>query len=76
MKYVRPQSLTWWSGVAAATTGVAVMAMPGSVAITETGKFIALLAGGADASPAALLFLGTGLIGIRERMERGFREPK
>ena len=31
------------------------------------------LAGSGDASPAGLMFLGLGLIGLRDRIERGFR---
>jgi hypothetical protein len=50
--------------------------MPGSFALTEVGSFIAMLSGGGDASPAALIFLGTGLIGIRDRMERAMRNDK
>ena len=34
---------------------------------------VALLAGSGDASPAGLMFLGLGLIGLRDRIERGFR---
>ena len=36
-------------------------------------KINALLAGSGDASPAGLMFLGLGLIGLRDRIERGFR---
>jgi hypothetical protein len=46
--------------------------MPDSFAVTEVGRLIAMLAGGGDASPAALIFLGTGLIGIRDKMERAY----
>jgi NAD/NADP transhydrogenase alpha subunit len=70
MRYFRPKSLTWWSGVASVATGVAAMVIPDNFALGEFGRFIAMLAGGADASPAALIFLGTGLIGIRDRLER------
>jgi hypothetical protein len=76
VKYFRPTSLTWWSGVASVAVGVASMVMPGSFALTEVGSFIAMLSGGGDASPAALIFLGTGLIGIRDRMERAMRNDK
>lgn len=69
-RYFRPLSLTWWSGAASCFVGGAVMFMPDSFALTETGRLIAMLAGGADASPAALIFLGLGLIGVRDRLER------
>ena len=58
MRYVRPNSLTWWAGLLAMLTGIASLA---------------LLAGSGDASPAGLMFLGLGLIGLRDRIERGFR---
>jgi hypothetical protein len=71
-RYFRPSSLTWWSGVSAVAVGAASLAMPDSFAVTEVGRLIAMLAGGGDASPAALIFLGTGLIGIRDKMERAY----
>ena len=73
MRYIRPLSLTWWSGVLSAATGAAVLAMPDDARLSEFGRLLAMLAGSADASPAALIFLGLGLIGIRDRLERGMR---
>ena len=70
MRYIRPKSLTWWAGAASCAVGVAVLMMPDSFALTEMGRLIAMLAGGADASPAALICLGLGLIGVRDRLER------
>lgn len=74
MSYFRPSSLTWWSGVLAVATGVASMVMPESLAVTEVGRLLAMFAGSADASPAALVFLGTGLIGVRAKLERAFQQ--
>ncbi|TYO91421.1 hypothetical protein [Oceanicella actignis] len=73
MRYIRPRSLTWWSGVLATTTGVAALAAPASEPVGELGRLLALFAGSGDASPAGLIFLGLGLIGVRDRLERGFR---
>lgn len=73
MRYFRPSSLTWWAGVLAVLTGAAAMAMPADVALSEFAQLIALLAGSGDSSPAGLIFLGLGLIGLRDRIERGFR---
>jgi hypothetical protein len=42
-------------------------------ALGELSRLVALLAGSGDASPAGLMFLGLGLIGLRDRIERGFR---
>jgi len=73
MRYIRPKSLTWWSGIAAIGVGGATMAMPDSFALSQAGQLVTMFAGGGDASPAALIFLGTGLIGIRDRLERGMQ---
>jgi hypothetical protein len=54
-------------------TGIAAVALPGVGALGELSRLVALLAGSGDASPAALIFLGLGLIGLRDRIERGFR---
>jgi hypothetical protein len=50
------------------------MVMPESLAVTEFGRLLAMFAGSADASPAALVFLGTGLIGVRAKLERAFQQ--
>jgi len=70
MRYLRMNSLTWWSGCAAIVTGVAAMLAPEA---TQLAELVALLAGTQDASPAGLIFLGLGLIGLRDRIERGFQ---
>ena len=70
MKYIQPRSLTWWSGICAILTGASLMAVPDSFALTEFGRLLAMFAGSGDASPAALVFLGSGLIGMREAIER------
>ncbi|WP_397544467.1 hypothetical protein [Roseovarius salis] len=54
-------------------TGVASVVLPRSDALTELSRLVALLGGSGDASPAGLMFLGLGLIGLRDRIERGFR---
>jgi len=54
-------------------TGIAALALPATGPLSELSRFIALLAGSGDASPAGLMFLGLGLIGLRDRIERGFR---
>ena len=35
-------------------------------------RLVAALAGTGDAAPATLIALGLGLIGLRDRLERGF----
>ena len=97
MRYVRPNSLTWWAGLLAMLTGIASLALPATGPLGELSRLVALLAGSGDAaddrrdplgeltrlvallagsgdaSPAGLMFLGLGLIGLRDRIERGFR---
>lgn len=76
MSYFQPGSLTWWSGIFSVILGVASMALPESMALTELGRVIAMLAGSGDASPASLILLGTGMVGIRAKLERTVRgEP-
>ena len=73
MRYIRPNSLTWCAGMLAVLTGVASVALPATGAFDELARLVSLLAGSGDASPAGLMFLGLGLIGLRDRIERGFR---
>ncbi len=73
MRYLRPNSLTWWAGCLAMFTSVASLALPATGSFGEFSRLVALLAGSGDASPAGLMFLGLGLIGLRDRIERGFR---
>jgi len=72
MRYIRPKSLTWWAGLLAMFTGIASLVLPATVPVGELSRLVALLAGSGDASPAGLVFLGLGLIGLRDRIERGF----
>ena len=73
MDYLQPTSLTWWAGVLACATGIGAMVLPDTGGLAHLAQFLALLAGTGDASPAGLLFMGLGLIGLRARLERGFR---
>ncbi|PRY23537.1 hypothetical protein CLV78_10426 [Aliiruegeria haliotis] len=71
MRYVLPASLTWWSGLASVLTGIAALVLPEGDAISELTVLVARLANAGDASPATLIFVGLGLIGLRDRIERG-----
>jgi hypothetical protein len=73
MRYFRPNALTWWAGLPAMLTGIASLAPPATEPLGELSRLVALLGGSGDASPAVLMFLGLGLIGLRDRIERGFR---
>ena len=64
--------MTWWAGVFALCTGLAQLFMADAYAATQIGLLVSMLAGGADASPAANLSLGLGLIGARAAIARGF----
>ncbi len=73
MRYVLPQSLTWWAGLAAVLIGLLALALPESGPLCELAGVIAMLIGANDAAPATLITLGLGLIGLRDRLERGLR---
>jgi hypothetical protein len=73
MRYIRPTSLTWWAGLFAVATGVALLVMPVTRPLGEVARIVVMLAGSGDTSPAGLIALGLGLIGLRDRLERGFR---
>lgn len=88
MRYIRPTSLTWWAGLLAFATGAAALALPATGPLADLARLVATLAGSgfggesphwgdscsASPSPAALIALGLGLIGLRDRIERGFRD--
>jgi hypothetical protein len=76
MRYVRPSSLTWWAGLIALATGTGALLLPESGPLGDFARLVALLAGTGDAAPITLITLGLGLIGLRDRLERGFRDPQ
>ena len=45
---------------------------PATGPFAELSRLVAQLVGSGDASPTGLMFLGLGLIGMRDRIERGF----
>ena len=71
MRYLLPKSLTWWAGLAAILIGLLALALPESGPLGELAGVIAQLIGANDAAPATLITLGLGLIGLRDRLERG-----
>jgi hypothetical protein len=73
MRYILPTSLTWWAGVLAILTGAASLLLPDTGTLGDLRQVIAQVTGSSDASPAGLIVLGLGLIGLRDRLERGFR---
>ncbi len=76
MRYIRPTSLTWWAGLLAVATGTGALLLPESGPLADLARLVALLAGTGDAAPITLITLGLGLIGLRDRLERGFRDPR
>lgn len=78
MRYFIPSSTAWWAGVFAIALGVLQAAgIPEAWGASESltgvvrtlSKVIASLLGG-DASPASLIVIGVGLIGIRDKLRR------
>lgn len=72
MRYLRPKSLTWWAGCLALTTGTGALFLPDQGQLAALARLVALLSGSGDAAPMTLISLGLGLIGLRDRIERGF----
>jgi hypothetical protein len=50
MRYVQPNSLTWWAGLLAMLTGSASLFLPDRPA-RRSSRLVAILAGSGDASP-------------------------
>jgi hypothetical protein len=76
MRYIRPSSLTWWAGITALGAGTGAMLLPESGPLGDLARLIAVLAGTGDTAPITLITLGLGLIGLRDRLERGFRASR
>jgi len=70
MRYFRPKSLTWWSGIASVLVGLASLAVPESDTLGALGRLVLEITGGEDGSPTGMILLGLGLIGIRDKLER------
>ena len=70
-RYFRPKSVTWWAGIAAIALGGAGLFGVDDPAYGEIGTVLAVLLGTGDGSPAGLIVLGLGIIGIRDKQERG-----
>jgi len=70
MRYLRLKSLTWWSGLVAIVLGGAAMIRPEYGPNDDMRLLITTLLGGSDSSPVGLILLGTGLIGLGDKLER------
>lgn len=69
MRYIRPTSLTWWSGVAMIAIGALQIFNP-SDATNELAKALNVLTGEGAASPGQMIGVGLGLIGLRDAIKR------
>lgn len=79
VRYVRPRSLTWWAGAFLIAMGVLQAAGLPTGGEGAFGAFVGVLSalaggvatlGGAGGSPAALIGLGLGMIGMRDALIR------
>ena len=70
MKYLRYKSLTWWTGVVSTLLGMAQLLGIDNPNYGTIASFISALTGGVDTSPAGLIVIGLGLIGLRDKLER------
>ncbi len=72
LKSVLPRSLTWWAGAASVATGAGQIIAPDATALGQVGEIISMLNGAGSApTPATLIVLGLGLIGLRRKLEQG-----
>jgi hypothetical protein len=67
--YMNPKSLTFWAGAAAVGLGVMQIIGIQHEQIPILSGIILAFAGGADSSPAGLITLGLGLLGVRRKLE-------
>lgn len=70
MRYFRPRSMTWWSGLFSIALGVAMIVTQDIYILPEVATVVVTLLGGYDTSPGMLIATGIGLIGIRDKLER------
>lgn len=68
--YFHPTSLTWWAGVIAILIGVAQALGFAHPSLGVFGQVIAALTGSGDASPAGLILIGAGYVGLRAKLSR------
>jgi hypothetical protein len=68
-RYFRPASLTWWAGVAAIIIGVLQLLFPNESRFEGIGAVLAAITG-SDGSPATLIAVGMGLIGLGDKITR------
>ena len=73
MGYIRLKSLTFWAGVLSIGVGILGLIRPEIPHLPEIIRILAVELGADSTSPAGLIALGLGLIGLRDRIERGFR---
>ena len=82
MRYVRPNSLSWWVGILAIALGVLQAYMIGTGSLTPEGAAggglavlgafgdVLALVYGTGGNPVGLILLGLGIIGLRDKLER------
>ena len=73
IRYFRPKSLTWWTGLAMIAVGIASLALPDSEVASELAIAIRALTGEGASSPGMLIGSGLGLIGIRDAIQRAMK---
>lgn len=78
-RYFRPFSITWQAGMFMIIIGVWLMFRPDLPWLQGIATLISMLAGineetGATPAPALLIGNGVAMIGMRDKLERMFRE--
>lgn len=71
MSYIRLTSLTFWAGVLSIGVGILGLMRPELPHLPEIIRILAVELGADSASPAGLIALGLGLIGLRKAVAEG-----
>lgn len=66
MKYYKPHSMTWWTGVAQVAVGAALAVSANVIALSAFNGVLVDLTGGV--TPYQYMMMGLGLIGLRGAM--------
>ena len=71
MSYIRLTSLTFWAGILSVSVGILGLIRPEIPHLPEIIRILAVELGADSTSPAGLIALGLGLIGLRKAVAEG-----
>jgi len=71
VSYIRLTSLTFWAGILSVSVGILGLIRPEIPHLPEIIRILAVELGADSTSPAGLIALGLGLIGLRKAVADG-----